>query len=101
MKFEWDEEKRLVNMAKHGVDFSDACRLFETPFLTTPDNRRHYGEERSIAFGHISGRVMVVAFTKRKDMIRIISARKANEREKKKFASEIGNRLETDRFHEG
>lgn len=33
MKFEWDEEKRLASIAKHGVDFSDACRLFRCPFF--------------------------------------------------------------------
>lgn len=95
MKFEWDEEKRLANIAKHGVDFIDACRLFDAPFLNAPDSRHNYGEDRSIAFGHVRERLMVVAFTKRQETIRIISARKANEREKKKFENEIPHRLET------
>jgi uncharacterized DUF497 family protein len=45
--------------------------------------------------------MIVVAFTKRQDIIRIISARKANDREKKRFKDAIADRLETDRFHEG
>lgn len=101
MKFEWDEEKRLANVVKHGVDFTDACRLFEGPFMIMTDNRRDYGEIRSIAFGHVESRLIVVAFTKRQDIIRIISARKANDREKKRFKEAIADRLETDRFHEG
>ena len=65
------------------------------------DNRRDYGEIRSIAFGHVESRLIAAAFTKRQDIIRIISARKANDREKKRFKGAIADRLETDRFHEG
>ncbi len=101
MKFEWDEERRLANVVKHGVDFTDACRLFEGPFMIMTDNRRDYGEIRSIAFGHVESRLIAVAFTKRQNIIRIISARKANDREKKRFKDAIADRLETDRFHEG
>jgi uncharacterized DUF497 family protein len=101
MKFEWDEEKRLANVVKHGVDFTDACRLFDGPFMLMTDNRRDYGAIRSIAFGHVESRLIAVAFTKRQDIIRIISVRKANDREKKRFKDAIADRLETDRFHEG
>ncbi len=69
MKFEWDEEKRLANIAKHGIDFIDVCRLFDAPFLIAPDIRHNYGEDRSIAFGHVRERLMVVAFTKRQETI--------------------------------
>ncbi len=96
MKFEWDDEKRLDNVAKHGIDFIDAARLFEGPFITMRDNRRDYGETRSIAFGRVEGRLMAVAFTKRQDIIRIISARKANDREQKRFKDKIADKLEKD-----
>jgi len=89
MNFEWDEEKRLVNVTKHGVDFLDACKLFDGPFLTREDSRRDYGETRHIAFGYVENRLIAVAFTKRKNLIRIISARKANGREKKEFEDTI------------
>jgi uncharacterized DUF497 family protein len=101
MKYEWDDEKRLANVVKHGVDFADACRLFEGPFMIMTDDRLNYGEARSIAFGHVENRLIAVAFTKRQDIIRIISARKANDREKKRFENTIADRLEADRFHEG
>lgn len=70
--------------------------FFDAPFLMAPDRRRNDGEDRSIAFGHVKERLIVVAFTKRQDTIRIISARKANEREKKKFGNETPHRLEKD-----
>ncbi|MCG6533761.1 MAG: BrnT family toxin [Syntrophales bacterium LBB04] len=101
MEFEWDEEKRLANVVKHGLDFTDAGRLFEDPFIVMTDNSCDYGENRSIAFGHVENRLIAVTFTKRQDIIRIISARKANDREKKRFKDAIADRLETDRCHEG
>lgn len=101
MEFEWDEEKRLVNIDKHGVDFLDVCRLFEEPYLMFQDKRRDYGEVRSLAIGHVSARLMVIVFTKRQETIRIISARKANEREKEKFANKIKEQMEKNRCHEG
>jgi uncharacterized DUF497 family protein len=48
MDFEWDEAKNQQNIAKHGIDFQDAQRIFEKPFLISLDARREYGEERSV-----------------------------------------------------
>jgi uncharacterized DUF497 family protein len=101
MKFTWDEEKRKTNLKKHGIDFLDVCRLFESPFLTIPDERLDYGEARFIAFGHVDGRLMAVAYTKRIETIRMISARKANSREEKRFRKEIEDRLEAPRRDDG
>lgn len=94
MKLEWDEEKRIANIAKHDVDFRDAATLFKHPFLHMEDNRRDYGEKRYVAIGQIEGRVMVIAFTIREDKIRIISLRKANKREQEKYKKSILDRLE-------
>jgi len=96
MIFEWDDEKRLANIEKHGIDFTDAPNLFTGPFLTLEDARHDYGEQRLIAFGHVDKRLMVMAFTKRKGVIRIISMRKANEREQNKFKDAIADRLAKD-----
>jgi len=46
MDFEWDEAKNQQNIAKDGIDFQDAQRIFERPFLIRPDVRREYVEER-------------------------------------------------------
>ena len=46
MEFEWDSVKNQRNIEKHGIDFTDAVRIFEHPTLTVVDNRRNYGEKR-------------------------------------------------------
>ena len=44
MEFEWDEAKNEANLAKHGIDFDDAIKLFTNRILERVDNRRDYGE---------------------------------------------------------
>lgn len=77
----WDEAKRRANIARHGLDFVvlgefdwSAANIFE-------DRRRTYGEARFVAHAPIRGRLHVVVFTPRDDLLRIISLRKANSRE--------------------
>jgi uncharacterized DUF497 family protein len=75
MTFEWDARKAAQNAAKHGVPFEYAARVFLDPQrLDAVDERRDYGEER---------RLYVIAYTPRSGIIRLISARKANERERR------------------
>ncbi len=94
MRFEWDEAKRAANLTKHGIDFVDAEEAFSGPMLIGPDTREEYGEERRIGFGFIQGRLIAVVFTERKaGTIRIISARKANQREKKNFHETLAHEL--------
>jgi uncharacterized protein len=94
MKFEWDKSKNEANIQKSGLDFADAVQMFDVPMLIKPDARTDYGERRNIGFGLMQGRLMAVVFTERaSDVIRIISLRKANKREKAFFEKEIKNRL--------
>jgi len=89
MEFEWDPAKAELNIAKHGVAFDYATRVFDDPNrLDLKDRRRDYREERRIAFGKIGARVLAVAYTLRKDVIRLISARKANPREQRQYYDE-------------
>ena len=83
MNFEWDEDKRLSNIAKHGVIFEKAIEIFlDEKRLIIPDNRFDYGENRFISIGEIQTRVHVVIYIEKiGNTIRIISARKANKRE--------------------
>lgn len=84
MEFEWDEDKSEACFQQRGFDFAYAAQVFFDPDRTIkPDTRRDYGEERYQLYGHIEGRLYVVAWTLRQDVIRIISARKANQREVK------------------
>ena len=83
MEFEWDEAKRRSNLEKHGVDFVDAALVLADAPLILEDNRRDYGEQRCLAFGEMNNLVFVVSFTLRDGAFRIISARRANARERR------------------
>ena len=94
MKFEWDENKNLVNIQKHSVDFNNVPEIFNGPMIINIDDRIDYGEERYIGIGFLRDIIAVVIFVEKDDdIIRIISARKANKNESKIFKKEIKNRL--------
>ena len=87
MIFEWDEAKRRANLAKHGVDF-DLAHAFEWGSAEIePDRRRDYGENRWQALGEINGHVYMLIFTERHRAIRVISLRRANNKEKATYAT--------------
>jgi uncharacterized DUF497 family protein len=79
LQFEWDPAKAAENLAKHGVSFEEAATVFrDTLSATGTDPDHSVGEERFIIFGvSTSGRLLVVAHTEQRDIIRIISARLA------------------------
>jgi uncharacterized protein len=85
MAFEWDAAKNAANIAKHGIDFEDAIRIFDGPVLEKADVRRDYGEARVIAFGVVDNRELAVVYTMRGAHQRIISARRAHSRERKAY----------------
>jgi uncharacterized DUF497 family protein len=87
MKFEWDPNKALANYLKHGISFDEATTVFKNSTALVVDDTEHSEvEDRRKIIGHrMQMRVLVVIFTIRHEPIRIISARKANEREKKKY----------------
>lgn len=81
-EFEWNEAKSNDCLSLRGFDFAYAMRIFlDEQRVTSPDLRWDYGEERFQTLGRIEDRVYLVVFTKRSNAVRIISARKANERE--------------------
>ena len=88
--FSWDEKKRTLNLAKHGIDFRDAEIIFDGPLVTVEDMREDYGERRYIALGLLAGVVVSLAYSGRGDRIRIISIRKALKHEARFFFSQIG-----------
>ena len=89
MEFEWDEAKRQSNLEKHGVDFVDAALVLADAPLILEDIRRDYGEQRCLALGERNGLLFVVAFTLRNGAFRIISARRANTRERSSYEKRI------------
>lgn len=93
MNFEWDERKNEANIAKHGLDFADASRIFKMPLRISLDNRQEYGQDRWIGLGMLSGRVVVVVYTELEDTIRIISLRKALPYERKRYEQYLKDEL--------
>jgi uncharacterized protein len=81
IRYEWDEKKALKNLAKHGVSFAVCERFDWHKAIIHIDDRQPYGEERRLAIGPIDGRYHALVYTRRNRRVRIISLRKANERE--------------------
>jgi len=89
MRFEWDEQKRIINIQKHGIDFRDAIDIFAGEIVTMEDTRFDYGEQRLASLGLLKGRVIVVVHTETEDVIRFISARKATKYEQRRYFERI------------
>lgn len=85
MNYEWDPNKAKSNYKKHGVRFADAVGVFEDENAITIQDERN-SEERFITIGRdFLSRVLVVVYTFRAVVIRIISARKATAREQRMY----------------
>jgi uncharacterized DUF497 family protein len=86
VQFEWDRKKAAINYRKHNVSFDEAVTVFYDPLSATFHDPEHsVGEERYITLGYSSSRrLLVVSYTERGDGIRIISARLANTKEKRR-----------------
>jgi uncharacterized protein len=97
LRFEWDPAKAEANRRKHGVSFETALRVFADPFALTTAERIEDGEQRWQTLGLVGGQViLLVAHTVSEDIedgqgvevIRIISARKADRTEKRRYEEE-------------
>lgn len=90
VEFEWDDAKDRANIAKHGLGFDRASRIFVGPVLTFADERDYDGEYREISIGMLeSAAIIVVAHTDRQGRFRIVSARPATSRERKRYAKAL------------
>ncbi|WP_273721903.1 MULTISPECIES: BrnT family toxin [unclassified Bartonella] len=94
IRFEWDETKARSNLRKHRVSFEIAARVFADPFAMVKQDRIENGEYRWQTLGLVDGfLLLLVAHTVRDDkdgieVIRIISARRANLKERKRYEEE-------------
>jgi hypothetical protein len=85
MSYEWDPSKAIANIEKHGIDFADAVTVFDDLNAVTIDDP-DYEEQRFITIAMDAfGRILVVVYTWRRDIIRLISARKAIKKERKQY----------------
>jgi len=89
MIFEWDENKNINNIKKHGIDFNDSAKIFSNPMVTKVDDRKDYNEKRWIGLGRLENTIVILAYTKRGKNIRVISIRKANKSERKIYYERI------------
>ena len=85
MKFKWDSQKNDLNQLKHHISFETAVHIFDDPYyIEIYDSEHSMEEDRYIALGFVND-VIFVVFTKRKDYIRLISARLATESERRLY----------------
>ena len=89
MQISWDKNKNVSNQRKHGVSFEVAARVFlDTGRIEMYDDREDYGEDRWITIGAAESALLVVIYTLRDaggEIIRLISARKANAKEREAY----------------
>ncbi len=90
MNFTWDETKRQANVAKHGIDFADAEKVFAGPMVLFEDNRTDYGEQRMIGIGLLDYLVVLIVHVENEGTIRIISMRKAESDETDLYYQNVG-----------
>ena len=86
MEFDWDPPKAIINRRRHGIDFADAGTVFhDDQAITIPDEGSDE-EDRFVTLGmDVLGRILVVVYTWREDLPRLISARKATVRERRQY----------------
>lgn len=90
VQIEFDSEKRDRTLAERQLDFARAAEVFAGVTVTAADTRLDYGEPRLTTVGVLDGRMVILVWTPRGEARRIISMRKANEREIAKFAPALG-----------
>jgi hypothetical protein len=87
----WDGSKRNSNIFKHGLDFVGCESIFDAPVSITEDASESYGEQRLNAIGWLQGFVVCLTYTERDDDFHVISLRKAEKHEIRRFIKEISN----------
>jgi len=86
----YDERKRRINLAKHGLDFVGCEVVFDGPLVSREDDSEFYGEQRINALGFLGVDVVHVTYTMREDDFHVISLRKAEKHEIRFFAKMLG-----------
>ena len=86
VRVSFDPEKNARNVRERSLSFDEAAQFeFETALVRT-DERREYGETRYVALGNLRDRLHVLCFTETEEGIRVVSFRKANDREVNRYA---------------
>jgi uncharacterized protein len=85
MRITFNRAKREQTLRERGIDFNDARHVFAGRTVDRKDDRADYGEVRMQTVGYLNGRMMMIVWTQRGVARRIISMRKCNAKEQKKF----------------
>jgi uncharacterized DUF497 family protein len=87
MQFEWNKNKAVKNLSKHGVSFEEAKTVFYDPlYVDFYDPEHSESEERYLIVGESDrGRLLIVSYTERGDVIRLISAREVTQNEREAY----------------
>jgi uncharacterized DUF497 family protein len=85
MEITFDPVKRQQTLSERGLDFLDAPEIFKGPNYRFVDERFDYGEVRNVTIGLLRGRMVVMIWTERGRTRHVISLRKANDREKRRY----------------
>lgn len=84
-RFEWNYDKNITNIRKHGIAFKDAIKAFSDVNSFEYRSQRPHAEQRCILIGSVAGRLIAVIYTVREERIRIISARAARREERNRW----------------
>ena len=90
MRITYDPQKRADTLTNRGLDFEDAPQVFVGDIFQMADDRRDYGEVRWQTIGRLDGHLVMVVWTARGRARHIISMRKCNAREGKKYIARLG-----------
>jgi uncharacterized protein len=90
MKISYDDAKRDRTLRERGLDFEDVGRVFDGPAFSQKDDRYDYPEPRFQTYGLLDGRLVMFAWIPTEDGIHVISMRKCNDREQRKFSNRLG-----------
>jgi len=88
----WDEDKRLENIDKRGVDFREAALMFENDVVEAIDSRRDYGETRYRALGYVDDQYYLLAYTWRGRSRHIITAWKVGDHGRRRYQKILSGR---------
>lgn len=81
----WDENKRKVNLKRHGIDFAELESVFDLPMYTNEDKSAAHSEKRLRSFCLFKGRVVVLIWTCQGELTRLISCRYGDRRETRTY----------------
>jgi uncharacterized DUF497 family protein len=84
----WDERKRSANLAKHGLDFEDAIRVYDNPLKLTFESSRK-GEDRRLDLAEIAGVLLAFIYVERGNVVRAISLRRASRTERRIYEKAV------------